>query len=233
MLIPRQLHPWDLDPAAAREVQCQLAAAVREVPLAREPRRVLGLDAAFAGDLGIAAGVLVAYPELRVLGEYLAWAPVPFPYVPGLLSFREIPLLARVLTQVPEAPDVIMVDGQGRLHPRGLGLACHLGVLLDLPTVGVAKSHLCGQHGPLAGDRGARAPITLDGAVRGMLVRTRTAVRPLYVSVGHRMDLEGAVALVLACAPRYRLPEPTRLADRLAARGKRQAPPPATAEVPR
>lgn len=151
-----------------------------------------------------------------------AVGPVDFPYVPGLLSFRELPLVLEAWSRLETSPDVVIFDGHGLAHPRRFGLACHGGLLLDLPAVGCAKSLLVGDHGPLGTERGATAAIRHEGDVVGMAVRTRTDVRPVYVSVGHRMDLDTAVALVLSVA-RYRVPEPVRAADRLVGRLRREA----------
>ncbi len=153
---------------------------------------------------------------LEIVEEATAVGPARFPYVPGLLSFREIPLVLDALEGLAARPDLILCDGQGYAHPRRFGLACHLGVLLDLPTIGVAKSRFIGTHEEPGIERGEWTPL-LDGAERiGAVLRTRRAVSPLYISCGHRVSLERAIELVLACTTRYRLPETTRAAHRLA-----------------
>jgi deoxyribonuclease V len=141
---------------------------------------------------------------------------ITFPYVPGLLAFREGPVVLAALEQVSDPPDVLLFDGQGLAHPRRLGLATHIGVLLDRPSIGCAKSRLCGEHEEPPAERGGWVPLRDGDEVIGGVVRTRAGVRPVYVSVGHRVDLETAVSLVVACCTRYRLPEPTRRAHRAA-----------------
>ncbi|WP_054684449.1 deoxyribonuclease V [Rhodothermus marinus] len=213
-LTPRFTHPWNLSPAEAQALQRKLARRVRfEVPERMET--VAGLDISVRGEQGRAAAVVWHVAEQQVLERAVAEGMVSFPYVPGLLSFREVPLLLEVLAQLRTTPDVLMVDGQGLAHPRRCGLATHLGVLLDHPAVGVAKSRLFGRHAEPGPEKGSWTPLYDDGEVIGAVVRTRTGVRPVYVSVGHRMTLEAAVALTLRCTTRYRLPEPTRLADQL------------------
>ena len=221
------LHAWDLSPRDAIALQKALAGAVvrsdRFGPGGRRAiRRVAGVDAAFAdgGRVIRAAAVMLDYPGLGVTGQVVVERPTAFPYVPGLLSFREVPALLEAVAQLPTMPDLILCDGHGYAHPRRFGLACHLGLWLDVPTIGVAKSRLTGAHdepGPARGDvarllaaRGAR-----PGERIGAVLRTREKVKPVYVSAGHRVSLRTAVALTLACATRYRLPEPTRLADKL------------------
>ena len=221
------LHTWDLSPAQAIALQKASAGAVlradRFGPGGRRAiRRVAGVDAAFAdgGRVIRAAAVMLEYPGLVLTDQVLVERPTTFPYVPGLLSFREVPALLEALGQLPAAPDLILCDGHGYAHPRRFGLACHLGLWLDTPTIGVAKSRLTGSHdepGPAKGDvawllagKGDRPRERL-----GAVLRTREQVKPVFVSAGHRISLRTAVALTLACATRYRLPEPTRLADKL------------------
>lgn len=226
MKLPRVPHPWRLSPARAVAVQRRLAARVRVEPPPGPWRLVAGLDAAFSDDeqFCLAAAVVWDRREGRVVAVATARRPVHFPYVPGLLSFREAPALLAALRRLECAPEVLLCDGQGLAHPRRFGIACHLGVLCDLPAVGCAKSRLVGEHTVLPAAAGARADLVLEGEVVGAVVRTRAGVRPVYVSVGHRCDLESAVALVLTCAQGRRLPEPTRLADRCVAALKRGQP---------
>jgi len=141
--------------------------------------------------------------------------PTRFPYVPGLLTFREAPAVLALLESLKAIPDLLMVDGQGMAHPRRIGIASHVGLLTGIPTIGAAKSRLCGEHDAPGSARGSRTPLLHRGEVVGAVLRTRSDVSPLYVSIGHRISLEAAIEWVLACAPRYRLPEPTRLADKL------------------
>lgn len=180
-------------------------------------RLVAGLDAHYQTGAGLAwgAAALLSWPELELVESALACRPLDFPYVPGLLSFREAPALLAALACLSRRPDLAFVDGQGIAHPRRLGLASHVGVLAGVPTIGVAKSRLIGTFAPPGPEKGASSPLTDKGEVIGAVLRTRAGVRPLFVSVGHRIGLDAAVRLVLAAASRYRLPEPTRLADRL------------------
>ena len=221
------LHAWDLSPAQAIALQKTQAGAVvradRFGPGGRRAiKQVAGVDAAFAdgGRVIRAAAVVLSYPGLDPTDRVLVERPTTFPYVPGLLSFREVPALLEALGRLPAAPDLILCDGHGYAHPRRFGLACHLGLWLDTPTIGVAKSRLTGSHdepGPAKGDvawllagKGERPRERL-----GAVLRTRERVKPVYVSAGHRISLRTALALTLACTTRYRLPEPTRLADKL------------------
>jgi deoxyribonuclease V len=209
-------HPWDVSPADAREIQRQLRGRVRVAPLDRQPEVIAGVDVSVKGARAQAAVVLLSYPDLAPFRATTAELPVSFPYVPGLLAFREGPVVLAALEQLEDRPDVLMFDAQGLAHPRRMGLATHLGVLLDMPAVGCAKSRLCGTHGEPDGQKGSRTPLVDGDEVIGAVVRTRDRVQPVFVSVGHRVDLETSVSLVLGCATRYRLPEPTRWAHRVA-----------------
>jgi deoxyribonuclease V len=180
-------------------------------------RSRLGPRTSGASIVGQAIAGIVAYrfPEMEEIERVSAVAPLAFPYVPGLLSFREIPALLAAAEHLKCAPDLIFCDGQGYAHPRRFGLASHLGVLLDLPTIGVAKSVLIGEHGRLAQPAGSTAPLRdpKSGETIGVALRTRTGVKPVFVSQGHRVSLETAVKLTLAVAGAYRIPQPTRSAD--------------------
>jgi deoxyribonuclease V len=200
-----------------------MANRVAEAPLAAPVRFIAGLDAAFSTDgrRCIAAVVLWDKLEQRVAEQHVVERPLRFPYVPGLLSFREAPALLAALRQLAQVPELLMCDGQGLAHPRRFGIACHLGVLCRLPAVGCAKSRLTGTHAEPASRRGASTPLSDGEQLIGSVLRTQTGVRPVYVSVGHLVTLEAAVSIVLECATSQRLPEPTRLADRLVARAKR------------
>jgi deoxyribonuclease V len=220
------MHPWDLTPAEAIALQRELAGrVVREGgPAERDVRLIAGADVAFdkPNGRGVGAVVVLACPSLETVEEVTVEAPVMFPYVPGLLSFRETPVLLEAFSKVKVRPDLLMVDGHGYAHPRRFGFACHVGLLLDVPTIGVAKSRLIGGQETVAGPRGSRAELTHDGEVIGSMLRTRQGVRSIYVSVGHRISLAAAEAWVLRCATGYRVPEPTRRADRLASIAKRR-----------
>ncbi len=212
------------EPAEARALQERLRERVRLVPFSGPVSRVAGVDAAFLPARVVAVAVVLTYPDLTPVEEAVAVLPTAFPYVPGLLSFREGPAMVAALDRISRLPDLLLFDGQGIAHPRRLGIAAHIGVLLDRPTIGVAKSRLVGKADleGLGAERGSRVPLRDDGEVIGTVVRSRGNVRPLYVSPGHRTTLEDAVDWTLACCTRYRLPEPTRLADRRAARHKRE-----------
>lgn len=218
----RDLHPWALTPSQAIALQRELAPRVIHEGDARDVRLVAAADVAFPGSrrgwqggLARAAVVLMSYPELALVESHVIEAPVAFPYVPGLLSFREIPALALAFERLSAAPDLILVDGHGVSHPRRFGLASHLGLLAGVPTVGVAKSRLCGEAAEPAIERGSTAPLIDGGELTGLVLRTKTAVKPVFVSVGHMIGLNHAAEWVLRLAPTHRLPEPVRLADRL------------------
>jgi deoxyribonuclease V len=210
-------HRWPRDARAAIALQLRLAGrvAIRGGP--RRVRLVAGADVAFAsgGDFMAAAVVLLRYPGLDVVETSAVTRRVTFPYVPGLLSFREAPAIIAAWRRLRHRPDLLLCDGQGIAHPRGLGLAAHLGLLLGVPAIGCAKSRLCGTHREPGPRRGDRAALVLDGRVVGSVLRTRDGVRPLYVSPGHLVGLASAVRWVLACGGGFRLPEPTRQADQL------------------
>lgn len=208
------LHRWDLSPAEARDLQEELRGRVIREDRCDEIHRVAGLDVSFDEEkrLARAAVAVLELPDLTVLEQTAAEGPITFPYIPGLFSFREIPPLLAALDKLQTRPDLLLCDGQGWAHPRRFGLACHLGVLLDLPSIGAAKTLLLGRHEPLPPERGSWMPLIDQDEIVGAAVRTQTGVRPVYVSVGHRVSLETAVELVLEMAPRYRLPEPSRRA---------------------
>ncbi len=220
------MHPWDLSPSEAVRLQRELASRVVGNDDADEcdVKLIAGSDVAFDKPNGRAIGAIVVldYPSLDVVERLAVESPVTFPYVPGLLSFRETPLLLPAFERLRHSPDLLMVDGHGYAHPRRFGFACHLGLTLDLPTIGVAKSRLFGAADIVAGPSGSRADLVDDGEVIGSMLRTRQGVRSIYVSIGHRVSLATADRWALACASKYRVPEPTRLADRLAGEAKRR-----------
>ena len=214
------MHPWDVTPETARGIQRRLASQVSltsEVPAGA--RWIAGVDISGANRQGLATGAVALLDAVTLaVGEVrTAEAVPPMPYTPGLLSFREIPVLAEALRSLSMTPDLIMVDGQGLAHPRRFGVACHLGLLTGVPTIGCAKSILTGSHSPLGLERGSQAPLVDRGEVVGAALRTRSGVSPVYVSVGHKIDLESAVQWVLRCGRGLRIPEPTRLAHQAAA----------------
>lgn len=213
-------HAWDVSPTEAVAIQKRLAPLVREEPLAPGWRTIAGLDVSVRGDRVRAAIVVLDLAAGgRVVDQAIWEGPVAFPYVPGLLSFREVPALIPALEQLRALPDVLMLDAQGRAHPRRFGLACHLGVLLDRPALGVAKTLFVGSHGDLGEEKGSAAPLVHRGETVGVALRTRTRVKPVYVSVGHRITLDEASGLALSLAPKYKIPEPTRLAHTLSYAG--------------
>ena len=207
------LHSWDVTTSEARDLQLELAGRVVTAPVG--PWRTLAAaDVSFdrkGADL-YAAVVVVEAGTLAVVERVGVITPARFPYVPGLLSFREAPALLDAFAKLRARPDVVLIDGQGLAHPRRFGIACHLGLWLDLPTVGCAKSRLCGEFEEPGPDRGDRSPLTDKGQVVGAVVRTRPRVKPLFLSQGHRSDLDGSIAVVLATLGKYRLPLPTRIA---------------------
>ncbi|MGY6553675.1 MAG: deoxyribonuclease V [Wenzhouxiangella sp.] len=182
---------------------------------------VTGVDVAFPdrGQTTRAAAVTLSYPELAMIEHSIAELPTALPYIPGLLSFRELPALLAAIQQLQRPPELVLVDGQGLAHPRRFGVACHLGVVTGLCTIGVGKSRLCGEFCQPGACKGARSELRDGGEVIGKVVRTRDRVRPLFVSSGHQVNLDEAVEWVLACSRKYRLPEPIRWADRLAGQG--------------
>jgi deoxyribonuclease V len=210
----RELFPLRLQGASS--LQRGLAGQVREQPLPARPRWVGGADMAYdrRRGLGYAAIVVVDAESGRVVDLARFRGPVRVPYVPGFLSFREGPTLLAAWDRLERPPELLICDGHGRAHPRRFGIACHLGLALDLPTIGVAKSRLVGQHRVPGWRRGCAVQLRHEGETIGLVVRTRDGVKPVFVSVGHRVTLSEAKRLVLRLAPRYRLPEPQRLADR-------------------
>lgn len=224
---------WPQTPEAAIALQQTLRSRLSLVDRLPDPvQTVAGVDAGFEskGTVTRAAVVVLGFPHLRPIEQVLVRRPTSFPYVPGLLAFREIPAVLDALAQLQHEPDLILCDGHGIAHPRRLGIASHLGLILDRPTIGVAKSRLVGSHGEVPPHKGAWVPL-MDGAeCIGAVLRSRDRIRPLYISPGHHISLETALDYVLRCTPRYRLPETTRLADKLAS--SRKADPPAPAAAP-
>ena len=211
-------HGWQLTPAEAVALQNALRQRVERVDRLPAIRHVAGVDVGFeeGGRVARAAVAVLAFPGLQLAATSVARRPVEFPYVPGLLAFRELPAVLAALANLNIAPDLILYDGQGIAHPRRFGIASHLGVLLDVPTIGAAKTRLTGQYAEPQDVKGAWTPL-IDGAEAiGAVVRTRVGVKPIYVSIGHRVSHKTAIELTLACVTRYRLPETTRQAHHLA-----------------
>jgi deoxyribonuclease V len=219
-IVLKHEHEWNVTPAQARAIQDQLRHHVVREDRTGRVTRVAGIDAGFeeGGAVTRAAVVVLSFPELEAIEQSIARRPTSFPYVPGLLSFREIPVVLDVLAQLRTQPDLLLCDGQGIAHPRRIGFTSHLGVVTDWPTIGVAKSLLIGTHGAVPEDRGGWAPLQHRDEIIGAALRTRAKVKPVYVSIGHKISLDSAIDYVMRCTTRYRLPENTRLADRLASK---------------
>lgn len=211
-------HPWDVTAKEAIAIQQQLRGLVRTGDDFLPPQRIAGVDVGFEQHNTItrAAVAVLGFPSLELEEYAIARLPTTFPYVPGLLSFREVPAVLAALEKLEQLPDMLLCDGQGIAHPRRLGIASHLGVLLDLPTIGVAKSRLIGRHEEPAEEKGNWQPLYDGDELIGCVLRSRSRVKPLYISPGHRVGFNAAREMVLACTTRYRLPETTRWAHRLA-----------------
>lgn len=212
------LHGWQVSTAQALEIQQRLAAQVSKRSQVATPRFIAGVDisAGKRGGTATAAAVVLQYPDLSLVETKIARGKLNFPYIPGLLSFRESPLTLAACEKLTIVPDLILVDGQGIAHPRRLGLAAHLGLWLNTPTIGCAKSLLCGSHEAPGIEPGSYAEITDRGEIIGAVLRTKRGVKPVYVSIGHKVDLNTAIYWVMNCCHGYRLPEPTRLAHQAA-----------------
>jgi deoxyribonuclease V len=224
-MLPRLTHRWSLGLEAAARLQRRLRSRLSPRPPRRALRRIAGADVAYDAerDLLTAAIVVLRLPEMTLEEVASASGRPRFPYVPGYLSFREAPVVLQAARRLARSPEALMCDGQGLAHPRRFGLACHLGLLLDLPSIGVAKSILVGAHREPAARRGSRAALRHAGEIVGVALRTRDGVRPVYVSAGHRCSLAWAVRQALACGGGYRLPEPVRLAHHEVTRLRRAA----------
>ncbi|HUT46632.1 MAG TPA: deoxyribonuclease V [Sedimentisphaerales bacterium] len=228
----QNLHSWNLSYARAREVQAELACKVKFTPLKKSPKLLAGIDCAFSrdGERIFAVVVLLRLPQFELVETVSASRKVTFPYIPGLLSFREAPVCLAAVEKLQNQPEVFIIDGQGIAHPRRLGLAAHLGLFLDQPTIGCAKSRLTGTYEEPPIEKGAycllkdeKGKQNTQSETIGAVVRTRTNVKPVFVSVGHKCLLKDAVRVVLDCAVKYRLPEPTRLAHQAVSKLKLKA----------
>lgn len=213
----RPLHAWNLSPEQAIHLQQELAGRIVTEDHLGEVRYIAGVDMALNEEQAHAAIVLLTYPELEVIERHTYEEPIRMPYVPGLLSFREMPALLGAFQKLKQLPDLIMVDGQGIAHPRRMGIAAHLGLWLEIPSIGCAKSLLTGKFDKeaLSEEAGSWVPLLYKKETIGAVVRTRTRVNPMFISSGHLISLETSIRYVLACCKGYRLPEPTRLADKL------------------
>lgn len=213
-----EVHRWDLKPAEARALQQRFAAEVKLQPLPDDFRILAAADIAYVASMNRLVAVMVTFqwPELSLIESSHVVAPITFPYIPGLLSFREIPPLMEAHAKLMHPPEVLLCDGQGIAHPRRFGLASHLGLCLNLPTIGCAKKRLCGEHDPLDLRRGSTAPLRLRDEVVGWVFCSRNGVKPIYISPGHLSDLESSKELIERCLSRFRIPEPLRQAHNLA-----------------
>ena len=211
-------NPWVKTVEEAKAIQQKLRSQVITEDQLETVKYVAGVDVGFEDNYRVtkAAVVVLSFPDLKLVEQATAKIPTTFPYIPGFLSFREIPALLQALEKITTKPDLILCDGQGFAHPRRFGLACHLGVLLNLPSIGVAKSLFIGEHEEVPLEKGNWQPLKHGEEIIGAVVRSRTNVKPLYVSIGHRISLPTAIDYVLKCTTKYRLPETTRLADKLA-----------------
>ena len=212
-------HGWDVDAGQAVAIQKALREhVVQKDELNGEIRFVAGVDVGFEEDgrTARAAVAVLGFPELQPVTQAIARVPVRFPYIPGLLSFREIPAIVQALEKLEHLPDLLLCDGQGYAHPRRFGLACHLGVLTGIPSVGVGKTRLVGRYDALPDQRGAWVPLMDKEEIIGAVLRTREGVKPLFISIGHRISLKTAIHYVMCCTTRYKLPQTTRYAHRLA-----------------
>jgi deoxyribonuclease V len=219
----KDLHNWNLKPAEAIQLQISLAKMLTFSPISPPIRTVAGLDCAFTdgGKSILAVAVVLKFPDLELIETKSAKLPVKMPYIPGLLSFREAPACIAAARKLKNTPDLFLIDGQGIAHPRRLGLAAHMGLFLDTPTIGCAKSRLIGQYNEPAAEKGSSSPLKYKSQTIGAVLRTRTNVKPLFISPGHKCALEDAVQYTLKCTIKYRLPEPTRLAHQIVTKLKR------------
>ncbi len=210
----RELHSWQLTARQAEKLQLDLAPRVCREGKLSSPRLIAGADISAPNPSGLAraAVVILTYPEFEIVETKIAEGKPAFPYIPGLLSFRESPLVLAAWQKLSVTPDLLLVDGQGIAHPRRFGIASHLGLLLDIAAIGCAKSRLCGIHGQVSLQAGSYAELKDKGEVIGVALRTKTDAAPVYVSIGHKVDLHSAIEWTIKCCRNYRLPEPSRLA---------------------
>lgn len=212
-----QRHPWPQTIEEAIAIQEQLRSEVITENQLETVRYVAGVDVGYdsVDKVSRAAVTVLSFPDLQLQQQAVVLCPTAFPYIPGFLSFREVPAVLEALENISLRPDLILCDGQGLAHPRRFGLACHLGVLTGIATIGVAKNRFMGEHSEVGLDRGSWQPLLVEGSTVGAALRTQTGVKPIYVSIGHKVNLISAIEYVLRCAPKYRLPETTRSADQL------------------
>jgi deoxyribonuclease V len=214
----QQLHDWNLTAPEARDLQNRLATEVTRVGVVVKPSFIGGVDVSIkkSHGTGTAAVVVLEYPELNLVETKITQGEIDFPYVPGLLSFREAPLILKACEQLTHTPDLMIVDGQGIAHPRRLGIAAHLGLFFGIPTIGCAKSRLCGTHKDPALEQGNYEELVDNGETIGVVLRTKYNTNPIFISIGNKIAIEGAIFWVMRCCRGYRLPEPIRLAHQAA-----------------
>lgn len=213
---------WPKNVAEARSNQEKMRGKIKITPLKRIPSYIAGADAAFRGNKVIAAVCLFTFPRLVFVEDSFEIRECSFPYVPGYLTFREGPAIIAALKKLKKRPDLLLVDGQGIAHPRGIGIGSHLGIILNIPSIGCAKSRLVGEYLEPDTKKGAWSYLRHLGMTVGAVLRTRSGVRPVFVSPGHRIDLESSIAFVMSCTEKYRIPEPLRKADMLSKKLKRE-----------
>lgn len=208
------LHDWDLSPKDAIALQNKLASQIiNNTPIdLANVKTIAGVDVSVKNNVSQSAVVVMTYPKLEIIETVRAKLPTSFPYIPGLLTFREGHVLEEAFLQLKNVPDVFIFDGMGQIHPRKIGIASHMGLWLDKPTIGCGKTHFIGDYGEPAIEKGSYSKLTYKGKQLGVVLRTRNKVKPVYISVGHRADIDSAVELILACTPKYRLPRPIRQA---------------------
>ena len=213
---------WPGDLQGARKLQEILQKKVNIIPLKKETKYIAGVDAAFLNNKVIGVACLYKYPEIHFIEEAYAVTEILFPYIPGFLSFREGPSIITALKGLKRKPDIILFDGQGIAHPKRLGIASHVGVLLNIPTIGCAKSRLVGTYKEPGPKKGTCSSLLYKKEIVGVVLRTKDSVKPLFVSPGNRIDIQGSIEIVLACSQRYRIPEPLRRADFISKKIKKE-----------
>jgi deoxyribonuclease V len=214
---------WPKDLKRARKLQEILREKVKITPLKKRPEYIAGVDASFLNNKVIGVACLYNYPDVLLTEEAYAVTEILFPYIPGFLSFREGPVIIRAIRSLKIKPDLILFDGQGIAHPKGLGIASHIGVILDMPTIGCAKSRLIGEYKEPGMKKGNQSFLRYNGKIVGVVLMTRDNVRPLFVSPGNKIDLRGSIEIALGCTQKYRLPEPLRRADFISKKIKRES----------
>ena len=213
---------WPKNIRDAKAIQIALRDKVKIIPFKKPPQYIASVDASFTDDEIIAVTCIYKYPELVYIGHETAIKEATFPYVPGYLTFREGPAIIKAMSNLKIKPHVILFDGQGIAHPKGLGIASHIGVLLDMPTIGCAKSKLVGNYREPGFKKGNRSSLRYNGKIIGVVLRTKDNVRPVFVSPGHRIDLKNSIKIVCDCTSTYRIPEPLRRADFISKKIKRE-----------